>query len=330
MFEHEYFDKYSFDEIPIGSDLYMMYEIYFEDYEKSFLEFFDDNEKEYKHIGYVSYIAVRKIHTNFIELSFYGNTSTRFHEISINLYKENFVYCVGSDMCDEKPHIFVKSEWLRKLYMKSYSIFSLIDMIGVKKALENNSLNREKLITFRDEIDTLSDKYQNISFISYADNIVLKSNWSLNFKNNQQYNYEPEVFLEIINKIKVICKNTFNLDIYAVIAQGSNEYYDDALLHISKTENHISLNSFGVPFAQLLEIESAAKKNLDDNRHIGFELYLDEQYFSSLQYKFMFDKNKIINHQYESKILNRDCTYYCTSLKEILNALEKNNTNIEI
>ena len=48
-----------------------------------------------------------------------------------------------------------------------------------------------------------------------------------------QYTYEPEVVFEVLLEIRSVYRRVLKMDVYAMLAQGSNEYYDDALLHIS-------------------------------------------------------------------------------------------------
>ena len=321
MFQHEYFDNYTFEEVPLNRDLFLVDEYFLREYEKAILGFFDGDA--YQYIGYVSYVAARKINENSIELSWYANVYDRFHEVSIILPRDQFVACVGSWQYDEKSRIFVKSSWLENIYLRSYSVFALVDAVGVKNALESGEITRDKLIKLRAKIDTLSAKYPDISFISFADSLLLKSNWSVgHFKSTVNYSYEPEVFVHLANEINAIYKVTLGLSTYAVIAQGSNEYYDDSLLHISESKNHISLNSLGIPFAQLREIEETARKAIKAKAHPPAELYMDEQYYHSLKYKYGFDKNAGANNAYQTKMMGTPCNYYYSTLSNILSNLD--------
>jgi hypothetical protein len=60
--------------------------------------------------------------------------------------------------------------------------------------------------------------------------------------------------------------------------------YDDALLHVSETGNHISLNSLGPPFAQLQSIDQAARSAIRQVTHGPAELYIDSTSFRSIQF----------------------------------------------
>ena len=115
------------------------------------------------------------------------------------------------------------------------------------------------------------------------------------------------------------------LEIYAVLTQGSNEYYDETILHISDTKNHICLNSLGVPFAELLAIESSAKSALRDKVHPPAEIYMDEQYYHSLNFKFEFHKNKKPKNTYRAIMKAETPHYFYCSCAELLSNLKEKN-----
>lgn len=140
MFNQNLFDQYSFEEIPLDCDIYVVDEIYMNEYENMMLRFFEG--AEYEPIGSVSFVAARNINDSSVELSWYANISDRFHQIEISLPRDQFVACVGSWQCDEKPRIFVKSEWLENIYVRTYSIFALIDAADVKNALARGLIKR--------------------------------------------------------------------------------------------------------------------------------------------------------------------------------------------
>lgn len=321
MFAHAKFDKYDFEDIPLNQDLFLVDVAFLEEYENSMLRVFEG--AAYEHIGFVSFVAARMINDSSIQLSWYPNTFDRFHEVSINLPRDQFITCVGCWRYDEKPRVFVNGEWLRNIYQRSYSVFALIDAIDVLNALESGKITREKLIKLRSGIDSISEKYPDISFISFADSLLLKSNWSVgHFENTVKYNYVPEIFISLAIDINALYLATLGLSTYAIITQGGNEYYDDTLLHISQSKNHISLNSLGVPFAQLMEIEKTVRKAIKEKEHPPAELYLDSQYYRSLKYKTEFNKKAVRHHTYHSKVIGRDCEYYYSTVNDILTNLE--------
>ena len=315
MFEHEDFDVYSFDEIPLNEDCYVIDEHYIADYEQSLLGAFDGHGHDH---GYpVGFVSARKINESSIDLTWYANFVIRFHEVTVLLPKEQFVACVGSSIYDEKPHIFVKRSWLEQLFSRHYSIFSLVDAIGVKDALQNGKLSRNSLIALRGKIDGLAARHTDISFISFADCLLLKSNWTVNhFENDVSYTYCPEVFISVIKDIQKIYKDVINLSVYAILTQGNNEYYENSLLHISESRNHVCLNSLGLPFAQLQAIEKFAREAIHKKDHEPSELYLDAEFFKSLRFKMLLDNPK--KYPYDSTMMGKQGYYYCVSRDELL------------
>lgn len=322
MFENSKFDKYTFEQTPLNRDVFVMDEKYMVEYENMFLRLFSGQSCD--NVGEVSGFAIRSINKNSLDASWYPNVFTRFHEVSVTIPRSAFVCCVGCWNCDEKPRIFVTSEWLETLYQRTYSIFGLIDAIGVKVALEKGDIDRNKLITLRDEMDTLSERYPHISFISFADSLLVKSNWSVGLHEMESKDvYCPEQFIFLAQEINGIYNKVLGLNTYTILAQGSNEYYDDALLHVSSKGNHISLNSLGVPFAQLQAIENAARVAIKNKLHAPAGLYLDKLFLNSVKFKHDFNKQELPSNKYMSKILSENSIYHYGSTEHLINNLRK-------
>jgi hypothetical protein len=323
MFDHQNFDVYRFDEVPLDRDTYLMDELYLDEYENHMLRVFEGSREH--PVGYISYAAVRAIADTALEISWYPNIYDRFHEVTVTLPRSEFVTCVGSSRWDEKPRIFVKRGWLDALHLKNYSVFGFIDAIGVKKAFQRRAITRDHLVALRDSIDELGKSYPQVSFISFADSVLVKSNWSVgHVESTVQYTYQPEVFFAVLKELQDIFQKTLGLSVYAVLTQGQNEYYDDALLHISGTQNHVCLNSLGVPFAQLLAIDAAARENIRHSRHPHADVYMDERFFRSVRFKFGFTSGERAERKYSycDKMSDAPGFYYPARLQEILTNLD--------
>jgi hypothetical protein len=323
LFNHPDIEKYRFEEVLLDRDLYLMDEKWMSEYDAMLTPFLK-GEREYEVIGYISYAAARNISSYAIELSWYANIHTRFHELHVSLPRDQFVCCVGSRTCDEKPRIFVRSAWLNNLHLRTYSVFSLVDAVGIKRALERGEVTRDRLVALREAIDRVAEKYRSISFISFADSLLLKSNWSVGqFDSEIRYTYEPEILIRVVDELREVYRNILGLDLYAVLTQGSNEYYDDPLLHISATGNHISLNSLGLPFAQLLAIDHAARDAVRCDFHSPAELYIDENFFRSLSFQYRFERDECPMGTYRGPMMSADANYYMSNCREILSNLRE-------
>jgi hypothetical protein len=325
MFDHPNFRKYTFSDLPLNRDLYLMDEKWMPEYERSWVATF--NGGNYTNVGYISYAAARVITAHTVELSWYPNIFDRFHEVKVSLPKDQFLTCIGCWQYDEKPHIFVKSEWLRNLHLRSYSVFAMVDADGVKSALTRGSLTRPALIALREQIDKIARRYPAVSFVSFADSLLLKSNWFVGtYDSSIKYTYRPEVFFKILDDIRLAYRNVLTLAVYATLTQGSNEYYDDALLHISPTKNHISLNSLGLPFAQLMSIDHTARRAVKDGLHRPAELYMDDNFYHSLRFVHGFDKNSTPRFTYRAPMSSDEGSYVCSDFQTVMNNLDFSRT----
>lgn len=319
MFEHELFDKYALKDVPCDRDIYLMDEKWSEEYETAMLRTFAGESGDSASVGYISYAAARKTDEYGIDLSWYPNIYDRFHEVRIRLPKSKFIICVGCWQYDERPRIFVKGGWLDYLHVRPFSTFAFVDAIGVKNALTRERFDKEALFDLRSRIDRIAKEYPEVSFVSFGDTVILKSNWTVGaFDNDATYTYEPEKVLRVIPEIAGAFKSVLGLNIYAIGTQGANEYYDSAPMHISHEGNHVCMNSMGVPFAQLLAIDGAVKNALAGARHGPAELYLDAQLFNSLRFEFEFKKADHPKYAYSPPMSNADNYYYATDLTTVL------------
>jgi hypothetical protein len=113
------------------------------------------------------------------------------------------------------------------------------------------------------------------------------------------------------------------LSIYAAVAQGVNEYQDASLLHQSEFGNHLSLNSLGLPFAQLRAIEDAARSAIRSGAHKPAEMYLDDAFFHSLRFRDGFEKAALPTARYKAPLIAVNGHYVYTSRRIILDNLDK-------
>lgn len=309
MFDHNNFEHYAFEDVPLDRDIYLVDEEFAAPYEAMMLALFDGGE--WAPVGYMSSVAANKVTSDTIELSWYANVHDRFHEIPISLPRASFRYCVGCRTCDETPRIFVDSEWLRDIHLRSHSIFGLIDVIGVTNALQRGQLSRSQLVVLRDRIDAFAETNLDIAFVTFADSLLLKTNWSVgHFQTPVRYSYTPERLVGLFGELRELYRESVGLSIYGVFTQGSNEYYRDPTLHISSARNHVCLNSLGLPFAQLQAIEHSARDAIRQRVHQPAELYLDDLFFYSLRFKDVLSRPSTQRHPYVSRFSQSGTYFY--------------------
>ncbi|MDB5761828.1 MAG: hypothetical protein JWQ21_823 [Herminiimonas sp.] len=325
MFDHDGFRKIQFEAIPLNQDLIMMDAKWIAEFEREWIKTFNESEADPYLVGYVSHISARSVGNDWIELSWYPNTHDRFHEVPVFLPKSAFVNCVDVWQYDGRPTVFVYSEWLTDLHERPLAAFAIVDAIGVKELLRTGRLRPELLHTLRDRIDMIADRYPDFAFISFADSLLVKQAWSVGHVHSSiGYTYTPELLLPVVSELFQAFEETLNVPAYGILTQGLNAYSDDVNLHCSGKGNHVSLNTLGLPFAQLMAIEDAARHSIRVKAHAPAELYLDSTFFRSLKMKFEFDKNRLPTHAYQSPLTKSPkATYVATSVREIMDNLKK-------
>lgn len=233
----------------------------------------------------------------------------------MRLPRKDFVACIGCRDIDEKPRIFVSSEWLENIHRRPYSAFAIVDAIGVKNALRAGELTEPKLLALRGALDEIAARRPEIAIFSFADSVLIKSDWTVgSFDSPVRYTYTAETTIDVVAEVFRAFKVHLGLDSYACVTQGFNEYSDGTIVHASPAGHHVSLNSLGLPFAQLLGIDQAAHRAIREKRHAPYELYLDELFHRSLQWRYGFDRDGQPTGTYDAPLSLHPGRYYCMNL----------------
>lgn len=323
MFSHELIETYGLDEVPLGEHIFLMDEEWMSDYEKALLEGLAGGEWDYS-VGYISDAVARHVTPEGLELSWYPNRLTRFHEMRVNLPRPAFLTCVGCAAYGEKPRIFVKSDWLLDIHLRTNSAFAMVDAIGVKEALAAGRITASLLDVLRNRIDDVASRHTDIAFVSFADSLLLKTNWSVGCVGSSvTYTYNPERIIRVLPEIAQCFLDVLGLHIYSVVTQGRNEFYRDELLHVSSAGNHLSLNSLGVPFAQLQAIENAARAAIRNKVHSPCGLYVDSQFFYSLKFRLKYERHREAAFPYDAPMTGFPCKYVACRLDSVLDNLDE-------
>lgn len=313
MFSRQEINHYKFENVPLNQDIFLMQEKWFPAYEQYIEDVY--LRKNPDPVGYISYAAVNSISEDHLEISWYPNVLDRFHEVVLRLPRSEFLCCVDCRDIDEKPRIFVSNDWIEDLHRRPYSAFALVDAIGVKKALNAGSLKESKLLSLRNALDSIAESNPGIAMFSFADSVLVKLDWTVGaFDNKTSYTYAPEKLIDIVEVIFGAFEEHIGLGCYACITQGFNEYSDGKVIHRSAKGNHISLNSLGLPFAQLLSVDQAAHQAIKSEKHGPYQLYLDSNYYRSLQWRHEFDRDAQPAGRYHSPMSRCSSKYYCLNL----------------
>lgn len=312
-------ETFGFDDIPLNRDIYLRPELDLDIYLKSLRAVLEGQEEPEPGTSGVAFAAARGIEGKVMHLSWYPNISDRFHEVRVRLPRSAFVAGIDCWYLDEKPSLFLREDWLEDLYRRSYSLFAMVDAIDVKRALLSEQLTSAKLMKLQQGLDDLAASNPDMMFISFADSVLIKSNWRPVEQTKGPASYTPERLIVLLERTQVLFNAVVGLDTYAVVTQGGNEFSE--LVHLSKTGNHLSLNSLGLPFAQILSIDHAVRSALRSSLHPPAEIYMDSTVLSSLQLPFEFDKDALIRAPYEAPLAGGPASYVMSSRADLLHGL---------
>jgi len=315
LFAHPDIETYDFEDLPLGHEVWLMDEKYTREFARELR-----NLGDYFSVGYVSKMIANSRDATHIGLTWY--LQPRFHKIDVVLPRSAFVIGVDRPSHDTKLRAFVRGEWLERLHLRRYSSFGLVDAIGMKDAIRSGRLTHDLLISLRDRIDAIAAEHPEAAFVSMADNLLIKFDWTIgHFESDVPYDYAPEKLLRLLPDVARAFREELSMDCYAVITQGGNEYDDLRVMHVSPTSNHVSLNSLGEPFAQLMRIEEAVRSSIRKKTHAPSDVYMDANFFTSLQFeRHRFDPDDVSRHAYDAPTTT-DGRYVCGSLQQIIEAL---------
>jgi hypothetical protein len=240
-----------------------------------------EHPNNYLNVLWCSVDADRK---EAIDLELQVNTRDRLHCAVRTLPKPQLMDHVRFPDRDGHPYLVVGQEWFDDLSRSAFSIYGLVDVAGMREYLSRSgALSAKQLLGIRERIDLIAAKNRHCAFISHADSIVVKTNWSAG-KEGYESTYQPENFIVLLGELGRVFTSVLGLEAYAVAAQGANQCSDDALLHVSNERNHIFFPSLATPFAQVFEIEKAARSAVKEHRHGKASLYLSKGLLNSLRF----------------------------------------------
>lgn len=314
MFDHPDYDHLTVDTLPLDFDIKLCDEKFMAEYDRLFVDF-RAKGGTWGHVEYVVPVAARKVTPTGIELTWFVDTARRYHAVEVTLPRDQVVRCVAMENYDEKPVVFVRSAWLDDMFRRVNSVFALVDAIGVRDAIGRGLSFRSNMAELRGAIDRIAADHPQVAFLSFADSVVLKSNWTTGFFRTTHVRYDPEAILKAFIAVRVAYQEVLGLGVYGVFTQGANEFSEERLMHVAETGNHVCLNSFGGPFADLKAIEEAARRALRAGRHGPAELYLDKRFYHSLERR---PARRVQMFPYRSVISGVESEYVCASCDELL------------
>ena len=250
---------------------------------------------------------------------------TRFHLATVRLPRSKFTVFIDIWNYNKCPYLVVTQDWFDEILRTHFSLYGLVDAVGMRKLLAaQGHITREQVVATREGIDQLARRHPNHAFLSFADTVLVKTNWSMMGDAQYEATYRPERFLELIEDVRRVFRSALHLDSYAVVTQGANAAAEDGLVSISPERNHVSFGSLGTPFAQLFEMDTAIRKAVRAGLHRRKTLYLANWFFLTLHYKDPFTKNTLAKGlvPFESKFSTPDeCSYLPVESEELFDLI---------
>ncbi len=317
-------DIVDYKDIAIERDVFLIQESDYRDFILLWRYYLEDADTKTPHPN--NFIPIRrgsieKIEENYLEVNLCVDQTERYHSSIVNLPKDNFVVSLENWNYQKQPIIIVKDKWMKTFMNKSFSIFCLIDAIGVKKHLiKNGNLPIKQIRLFKKFIDTLSNSFPELVFLSFGDSVIISSSFSgssLYF-----YQYSPERILLAAAKVREAFQKYLEFDSYVVMSQGF--IFDHGIFKKKRCSfgTHISFNSLGTPFTYLFDIDKNAQENFKNAIHPPMTFYVDERLWWALRLKDKCkDKYESSYSTFYSKISAKDVKYYWLDFNQLLNDL---------
>jgi hypothetical protein len=267
---------YSFEEIPLGRDVFIIGADDLENLRREWSRYLaePDGTTPAHPNGFLNWRwgALEARGTLSCDVNVCITMSTRFHGAIQKLPSAKIVACVRFVDYEKRPYLVVSQDWFEDIERTMFSLYALVDVIGMKALLDRQGrVEREQALALRDGIDALAARNPDHAFLSFADNVLIKTNWSAQ-QERYDTTYRPEEFLRLVSKVREVFRSALQLDAYGVVTQGSNQLVDDALLRVSGEHNHVFLGSLGTPFADLFDIDAAVRAAIRAKTHPACEL----------------------------------------------------------
>ncbi len=231
--------------------------------------------------------------TRSLELAIEVNVFDRWQMPSRRLPYAQIVACVHWPEDDCNPYLVVSQSWFDSMYGDLFSIYAMVDVVGMKELMRSGTpFDSEPFARLKKRISALAIENPGVLFLTFADNVLLKQRYKAG-KPGKAPGYEPERVIRLIDVIRQAICEELRSDSYAVITEGANAYPEADSVDEPTPDNHKYFPSLGAPFAELLDIDRAARKSIQEGRHAPCDLYISESVLESLKFASWRDRDTL-------------------------------------
>ena len=283
------------DDVPLHRDCVLIGSDQFEELNRIWKDFFASGagmDHPNNHLR-VRWCALKGIGADSCEVNICVTKMSRYHGAVKTLPRSKFIVGVYSWDYAKRRYLVVDQQWFDQIEQEPFSLYALVDVIGMKKLLDKHGrVDERQLTAIREGIDALAARNPDHAFLTFADNVLVKTLWRA-AEPEYDATYKPEQFLGITEEIDAIFAGALGLHTYVVATQGANYSEETSLLQISPGRNHVFFGSLATPFVEIFEIDKAIRAALQRGTHGPKELYLSESLFLTLQYTHYQDKDEL-------------------------------------
>jgi len=308
----EQFEFYAPEEIPKERDCFLLSVNGEKLIERQWIEWhYNYDNDTWKHPNeLVDYTPCWIYSTNnlFINLSFIVNYKDRFHSVNALLPKQMMKTAFLPFTAEKRPYILVNDSWYNKLFSYTYSMYCIIDFIGIRELIAKyGEVPAETINNIQSVCNDVGNSNKNLQIIMLADNIIVKSKW----KPEESDKYNPEILVRLIIDLMNGIEKSSGIKSYAIFTQGIDYVNEDEIFDISKNENIISIPSVSSPFIESFEIDNNVRKLIRKKDLKPKNLYIEKSLYLSMDRKFYSSEepNWMIKKKFNSEKNLRDIEY---------------------
>ena len=319
-----------FEDVPLGRDVFLIGSREIEELKAQWERFLGELPRGgAKHPNESLHYRLCALKTRGIEsceMSLAVSMYWRWHSVVRTLPRQAFNECVDFWGYSNGVYLIVDQDWFQEIDRLRLDLYALLDAIGMRDLLaRQGKIESNQLTTLKRELDLLSESKPEYAFLTFADNVLIKRKCTTH---TPEYDseYQPERFLRVVSDVRSCLHNALGLDSYAIVSQGIDQFTDDSSYSVSPSGNHIFFGCLGIPFVELFDIDTSARKAIRAHLHKPQSLYLGRSLFLSLMFKDSSVRDRLQGelHPYESKVSSRDeSAYLPIDEREILSLLKE-------
>lgn len=318
---------YEVSNVPLNKDSFLLSDQWLDRVEKQWTEFLSpecDYEKWTHPNELMDYIPchISSVNDSHLNITLLLDRSSRFHTVSKTLPTKFFKTAFKVFGSEKRPYIIVDQNWFNNLRNSIYSVYVLIDFVGIRNLFnEYGEFPSDKLNSIKAIVDKFCNQNKDLTFLTCADNIIIKSGWEFVTKNSK---YQPEKLLITVNQLITEIKKETEISSYAIITQGANYVNEKNLTNSATPKNHFFMSSISVPFIEAFEIDFDIRKRIKSKEIEKMPFYIEQSFYISTKRKHYSSEEPtwFKKFDFESEKLKTSLSYSALTFENICDLID--------